>query len=152
MEYFGEGAASISATGKGTICNMGAEIGATTSLFPHDDAMDRYLRSTGSDEIADAAGAIAHHLRADDEVLANPEACFDQLITIDLDTLRPTSTVPPPPPTWRGRWATSATRPASPAGRWSHQPPWSAPAPTPPTRTSPAPRRSCATPRPTASR
>jgi aconitate hydratase len=89
VEYFGEGANSISATGKGTICNMGAEIGATTSLFAYDDAMARYLRSTGRFEIADAATAIAHHLRADDEVLANPEAHFDQVITIDLNTLTP---------------------------------------------------------------
>ena len=89
VEYFGEGANSISATGKGTICNMGAEIGATTSLFAYDDAIGRYLKSTGREAIADAADAIAHHLRADDDVLANPEAHFDQVITIDLDTLTP---------------------------------------------------------------
>ena len=89
VEYFGEGANSISATGKGTICNMGAEIGATTSLFGYDDAIGRYLKSTGREAIADAADAIAHHLRADDDVLANPEAHFDQVITIDLDTLTP---------------------------------------------------------------
>ena len=89
VEYFGEGANSISATGKGTICNMGAEIGATTSLFAYDDAIGRYLKSTGREAIADAADTIAHHLRADDDVLANPEAHFDQVITIDLDTLTP---------------------------------------------------------------
>src|SRR6185436_8181161 len=72
VEYFGPGAASISATGKATICNMGAEIGATTSLFAYDDAMARYLKSTGREEIADAANAVAHDLRADDHVLANP--------------------------------------------------------------------------------
>ena len=70
VEYFGPGAASISATGKGTICNMGAEIGATTSLFGYDDAMARYLKATGREAIADAANAVAHHLRSDDEVLA----------------------------------------------------------------------------------
>ncbi|MFV0316532.1 MAG: aconitate hydratase [Microthrixaceae bacterium] len=89
VEYFGEGANSISATGKGTICNMGAEIGATTSLFAYDDAMGRYLKSTGREAIADAANAVAHHLRADDAVLADPDAHFDQVITIDLDTLAP---------------------------------------------------------------
>ncbi len=89
VEYFGPGANSISCTGKATICNMGAEIGATTSLFGYDDAMGRYLKSTGREAIADAADAVAHHLRADDEVLANPEAYYDQLIEIDLSTLTP---------------------------------------------------------------
>ncbi|QGG95098.1 aconitate hydratase [Actinomarinicola tropica] len=89
VEYFGPGAESISATGKATICNMGAEIGATTSLFGYDDAMARYLKATGREEVADAANAVAHHLRADDEVLANPEAYYDQVIEIDLDTLEP---------------------------------------------------------------
>jgi aconitate hydratase len=89
VEYFGPGAESISATGKATICNMGAEIGATTSLFGYDDAMARYLKSTGREEVADAATAVAHHLRADDEVLANPEAFYDQVIEIDLDALEP---------------------------------------------------------------
>ena len=89
VEYFGPGAESISATGKATICNMGAEIGATTSLFGYDDAMARYLKSTGREEVADAANAVAHHLRADDEVLADPEAFYDQVIEIDLDTLEP---------------------------------------------------------------
>ncbi len=89
VEYFGPGAESISATGKATICNMGAEIGATTSLFGYDDAMARYLKSTGREDVADAATAVAHHLRADDDVLANPEAYYDQVIEIDLDTLEP---------------------------------------------------------------
>ena len=89
VEYFGPGARSLSATGKGTICNMGAEIGATTSLFAYDDAMSRYLKSTGREAVADAADAVAHHLRADDEIEANPEAFFDQVIEIDLSTLSP---------------------------------------------------------------
>ncbi|MFI5043554.1 MAG: aconitase family protein, partial [Acidimicrobiales bacterium] len=89
VEYFGPGANSISCTGKATICNMGAEIGATTSLFAYDDAMNRYLKATGRDEIADAANAVAHHLRADDEVVANPADYYDQVIEIDLSTLRP---------------------------------------------------------------
>jgi aconitate hydratase len=89
VEYFGPGAGSISATGKGTICNMGAEIGATTSLFAYDDAMARYLKSTEREELADLATANAHHLRADDEVLADPERYFDQVIRIDLDELAP---------------------------------------------------------------
>jgi aconitate hydratase len=72
VEYFGPGADRISCTGKGTICNMGAEIGATTSLFGYDDAMARYLKATGREAIADAANAVADHLRPDDEVLANP--------------------------------------------------------------------------------
>lgn len=89
VEYFGEGATSMSCTGKGTICNMGAEIGATTSTFGYDESMERYLRSTGRAEVADAANAIKHHLTADPEVYANPEAYFDQIIEIDLDTLEP---------------------------------------------------------------
>jgi aconitate hydratase len=89
VEYFGPGANSISATGKATICNMGAEIGATTSLFAYDDAMARYLKSTGREAIADAANAVAHDLRADDEVLADPSRFFDQVIEIDLSTLQP---------------------------------------------------------------
>ena len=89
VEYFGPGAGSISCTGKATICNMGAEIGATTSLFPYDAAMSRYLKATGREAIADAADAVAHHLRADDEVLADPAACFDEMIEIDLSTLAP---------------------------------------------------------------
>jgi aconitate hydratase len=89
VEYIGPGANSISATGKATICNMGAEIGATTSVFAYDDAMGRYLKSTGREAIADAANSVAHDLRPDDEVLANPAAFYDQLIEIDLSTLEP---------------------------------------------------------------
>ena len=89
VEYFGDGANSISCTGKATICNMGAEIGATTSLFAYDDAVARYLKSTGREAVADAANAVAHHLRADDEVLADPGSYYDQVIEIDLDTLTP---------------------------------------------------------------
>ncbi|NNC79802.1 MAG: aconitate hydratase [Acidimicrobiales bacterium] len=89
VEYFGPGAESMSATGKATICNMGAEIGATTSLFAYDDATSRYLKATGREEIDDAARAVAHHLRADDEVYVNPGDYFDQVIEIDLSTLEP---------------------------------------------------------------
>ncbi len=89
VEYFGPGAANISCTGKGTICNMGAEIGATTSLFGYDDSMARYLKATGREAVADAANNVAHHLRADDEVLADPESYYDQVIEIDLSTLTP---------------------------------------------------------------
>ncbi len=89
VEYIGDGANSMSATGKATICNMGAEIGATTSLFAYDDAMARYLKSTGREATADAANAVAHHLRPDDEVLANPADFYDQVIEIDLSTLTP---------------------------------------------------------------
>ncbi len=89
VEYFGDGAISLSATGKGTICNMGAEIGATTSTFGYDDSMRRYLASTGRQEVVDAADKIAEHLTGDAEVYANPEAYFDQVIEIDLSTLSP---------------------------------------------------------------
>ena len=89
VEYFGDGANSLSCTGKGTICNMGAEIGATTSTFGYDESMERYLRATGRAEVADAANAIKHHLTADAEVYANPETYFDQIIEINLDTLEP---------------------------------------------------------------
>lgn len=89
VEYFGEGAKNLSCTGKGTICNMGAEIGATTSTFGYDESMERYLRATGRAEVADVANTIKHHLTADAEVYANPEAYFDQLIEINLDTLEP---------------------------------------------------------------
>ncbi|UOQ76464.1 aconitate hydratase [Hymenobacter sp. 5516J-16] len=89
VEYFGEGANALSATGKGTICNMGAEIGATTSVFSYDEKMGDYLRGTGRADIADAAAAVAQHLRADDEVYANPANFYDQLIEIDLNTLEP---------------------------------------------------------------
>ena len=89
IEYFGEGAESMSCTGKGTICNMGAEVGATTSTFGYDESMERYLRSTGRDDVANAANAVRQHLTADPEVYASPEKFFDQIIEIDLDTLRP---------------------------------------------------------------
>ncbi|HUQ39371.1 MAG TPA: aconitate hydratase [Acidimicrobiales bacterium] len=89
VEYFGPGAATISATGKATICNMGAEIGATTSLFPYDEHSARYLESTGHADVAEAAGRVAEHLRADDDVLADPASAFDQVIDIDLSTLEP---------------------------------------------------------------
>jgi aconitate hydratase len=89
VEYFGEGAISLSATGKGTICNMGAEIGATTSTFGYDDSMRRYLAATGRQEVVDAADKIAEHLTGDAEVYANPEQYFDQVIEINLDELTP---------------------------------------------------------------
>ena len=89
IEYFGDGAESMSCTGKGTICNMGAEVGATTSTFGYDDSMERYLRSTDRDDVADAANAVREHLTADPEVYANPELYFDQVIELDLNTLRP---------------------------------------------------------------
>ncbi|WP_419838418.1 aconitate hydratase [Candidatus Poriferisodalis sp.] len=89
VEYFGPGAESLSATGKGTICNMGAEIGATTSLFGYDAAMARYLSATGREAVAAAADAVAEHLRADDEAMADPASNYDQVIEIDLSQLRP---------------------------------------------------------------
>lgn len=89
VEYFGEGTKSISATGKGTICNMGAEIGATTSVFPYDSRMGDYLRSTKRDEIAKLAEGIAEHLRPDAEVLANPGQYYDRVVEINLDELEP---------------------------------------------------------------
>lgn len=89
VEYFGPGANSLSATGKGTICNMGAEIGATTSLFGYDEKMADYLRGTSRADVAELANAIAEHLRADDDVLANPAGYYDQLIEINLDELEP---------------------------------------------------------------
>lgn len=89
VEYFGPGAENLSATGKGTICNMGAEIGATTSTFGYDDSMERFLRATDRAEVADAANAIRPYLTGDPEVYANPEQYFDQVIEIDLSTLRP---------------------------------------------------------------
>jgi aconitate hydratase len=89
VEYFGEGATSMSCTGKGTICNMGAEIGATTSTFGYDDSMGRYLRSTNRADVADAADAIAPYLTGDAEVYANPEKYFDQVIEINLSELEP---------------------------------------------------------------
>lgn len=89
VEYFGEGAQSLSCTGKGTICNMGAEIGATTSTFGYDESMERYLRATNRSDVADAANQIKEHLTADAEVYANPEHYFDQLIEINLSELEP---------------------------------------------------------------
>lgn len=89
IEYFGEGARSLSCTGKGTICNMGAEVGATTSNFGYDESMSRYLRSTGRAEVADMADGISEYLTGDKEVYADPEKYFDQLIEIDLSTLEP---------------------------------------------------------------
>jgi aconitate hydratase len=89
VEYFGEGANALSCTGKGTICNMGAEIGATTSTFGYDESMERYLRATGRAEVADLANGIREHLNGDAEVYANPEQYFDQVIEINLDELEP---------------------------------------------------------------
>lgn len=89
VEYFGEGAESLSCTGKGTICNMGAEIGATTSIFAYDQKMAAYLRATYRTDVADAADAVAANLRSDEEVYANPAAYYDQLIELDLSTLEP---------------------------------------------------------------
>ncbi|MFP9100661.1 aconitate hydratase [Flavobacterium sp. RHBU_24] len=89
VEYFGEGAKSMSCTGKGTICNMGAEVGATTSTFGYDDSMSRYLRATNRADVADAADKVAAYLTGDDEVYANPEQYFDQVIEINLSELEP---------------------------------------------------------------
>jgi aconitate hydratase len=89
VEYFGEGVTSMSCTGKGTIANMGAEIGATTSTFGYDQSMAEYLKATNRAEVAALADGIAEHLTADPEVYANPEAYFDQVIEIDLNTLEP---------------------------------------------------------------
>lgn len=89
VEYFGPGAQSISCTGKGTICNMGAEIGATTSLFGHDASMGRYLRATGRAVIADLADKISRELTGDDACYASPEKYFDRVVEINLDTLEP---------------------------------------------------------------
>ena len=89
VEYFGDGANKLSCTGKGTICNMGAEIGATTSLFGYDAPMEKYLKATNREAVADLANGIAEHLRADDEVNKKPEQFFDQVIEINLSELEP---------------------------------------------------------------
>jgi len=89
VEYFGEGAEAMSCTGKGTICNMGAEIGATTSTFGYDDSMSRYLKATGREDVANLADGIKSYLNADAEVYANPEKYFDQVIEINLSELEP---------------------------------------------------------------
>jgi aconitate hydratase len=89
VEYFGEGTASISATGKGTICNMGAEIGATTSVFPYDARMAEYLATTGRGQVSSLADAIAEYLRPDPAVLDDPAQFYDQVIEINLSTLEP---------------------------------------------------------------
>lgn len=89
IEYFGDGTASLSATGKATICNMGAEVGATTSLFPYDEQMAEYLRATERADVAEMANASSACLKADDEVVAHPEKYYDRIIEIDLSTLEP---------------------------------------------------------------
>ncbi len=89
VEYFGEGAISLSCTGKGTICNMGAEIGATTSTFGYDESMSRYLKATGRADVASLADGIKEHLTGDAEVYANPEKYFDEVIEINLSELEP---------------------------------------------------------------
>ncbi|MGS2727822.1 aconitate hydratase [Psychroserpens sp. BH13MA-6] len=89
VEYFGPGAKAMSCTGKGTICNMGAEIGATTSTFGYDESMERYLKATDREDVAEAANQIKSYLTADPEVYANPEQYFDQVIDIDLSELNP---------------------------------------------------------------
>ena len=89
LEYFGDGAESLSCTGKGTICNMGAEVGATTSIFAYDESMERYLKSTEREDVVNAALNIKDDLKADQEVYDNPEKYFDEVIEIDLDSLIP---------------------------------------------------------------
>ncbi len=89
VEYFGEGADNLSATGKGTICNMGAEIGATTSIFAYDEKMAAYLSSTERADVAELANGIREHLRSDEDVYQNPAPYFDQLLELDLSTLEP---------------------------------------------------------------
>lgn len=102
VEYFGEGARSISCTGKGTICNMGAEIGATTSVFPYDERMDAYLRATGRREVATLASAVASHLTPDPEVVDQPASFYDQIIDINLSELEPMINGPfTPDKAWR---------------------------------------------------
>lgn len=97
VEYFGDGAATLSATGKATICNMGAEIGATTSVFSYDEAIARYLRHTNRADTAEAADAVAHHLRSDPEVHENPGRFYDRVVEIDLSALTPSINGPHTP-------------------------------------------------------
>ena len=108
VEYFGPGVRSISATGKGTICNMGAELGATTSVFPFDERMATYLRATGRDDVAEMAMELADCLRADGEVEEEPERFYDRVIEIDLSTLQPHVV---------GPYSPDLDRPISAAGR-----------------------------------
>jgi len=89
VEYFGEGAKSLSATGKGTICNMGAEVGATTSIFAYDESIERYLKATGREEVAELANGVKQHLTADPEVYENPDIYYDEVIEINLSELEP---------------------------------------------------------------
>ncbi len=89
IEYFGNGAKKLSCTGKGTICNMGAEVGATTSTFGYDDSMRKYLKATGRENVVSAADQVSEYLTGDPEVYANPDKYFDDVITIDLDNLEP---------------------------------------------------------------
>lgn len=89
IEYFGNGTEALSCTGKGTICNMGAEVGATTSVFPYDNSMERYLMATGREEIASMAGGITDYLQADKEVIEDPEKFYDRVIEVDLSSLEP---------------------------------------------------------------
>ena len=112
LEYFGEGASSLSATGKATICNMGAEVGATTSLFAYDAAMARYLRATGRAEVADMADRLAPYLAADPETAAAPETYYDRVIEIDLSTLEPYL---------NGPFTPDAAHPISEFGEWVRQ-------------------------------
>ena len=141
VEYFGEGADAMSCTGKGTICNMGAEIGATTSTFGYDESMSRYLRATGRADVAELADGIAEHLTGDAEVYANPEQYFDQVIEIDLSTLEPHLNGPfsRTSPRRSARWASCAPRRAT---RPKSSTASSGPAPTQATRTSRAVRPS----------
>jgi aconitate hydratase len=115
VEYFGEGTASISATGKGTICNMGAEVGATTSLFPYDSHASAYLEATGRADLAAAAEPVAEHLRPDDEVADDAGRFFDQVLEIDLSTLEPHIVGPHTP---------DLARPVSEVGREARERGW----------------------------
>jgi aconitate hydratase len=146
IEYFGPGADTISATGKATICNMGAEIGATTSIFPYDANTASYLRATFRADVADGADAVASDLRADPEVDADPDRFFDQVITIDLSELatedqRTRHARPQPHAGRRRNVGARARRPNDDLGVARR-----VRAPTPPTRTSPRPPRSLGAP------